>query len=295
MPGWRVIAWPTVAPRPWTRAMRFGGTPASSSTSTSRWPISGVISDGLKIDAVAGGERRRDLPGRHREGKVPRRYHRDDADRLAEREDDLARFAGVALAVETKRLAGIEPEIGGDPPRLVARLGEGLALLAGEFGRDLVGPPRHDLGGLEQDVRPDLGRSGGPSRPRRGHRGDRRVDILGPGIGEASDQVALIGRDCDPRRLRRLPQESRCRRRGCGGSRSWSFRNAGARSRARGRQELAAADLGGRLVGRLDGRVDGSFGGRGRRRAEASPHRAFPGTFQDTETSPVTKVWQAIR
>ena len=47
--GFRVIARPTDGPSPWTRAIRFSGTPASSSTSTSRWPIRGVISDGLKI------------------------------------------------------------------------------------------------------------------------------------------------------------------------------------------------------------------------------------------------------
>ena len=86
---------------------------------------------GLEHDAVAVGERRRDLPGRDRDREVPRRDEPDDADRLAGDLDlDAGPHRGQLLAGEPQRLAGEELEDLPGARRLADAFGQGLALLA---------------------------------------------------------------------------------------------------------------------------------------------------------------------
>ena len=72
----------------------------------------GVVSTGLEHDAVAGRERRRELPDRHHHRVVPRRDLADDADRLA---PDVGGVAGHVLAgaaaLEQPGGAGEEPDL----------------------------------------------------------------------------------------------------------------------------------------------------------------------------------------
>src|SRR5208282_409420 len=100
---------------------------------------------GLEDDGVAEGEGGRDLPGRDREGEIPRRNNADDADRLARRFDvDVRPHAGELLAGNSQRLAGEEVEDLACPGCFPDALGERLALLARKQASELL-PPRQEL------------------------------------------------------------------------------------------------------------------------------------------------------
>ena len=77
-------ALPATSPRPFTTLKTPGGPPASTNSSASRRQLMRRLLGGLQHDRVAGGERGRDLPGRHQQRVVPRRDRADDAERLAQ-------------------------------------------------------------------------------------------------------------------------------------------------------------------------------------------------------------------
>ena len=118
---------------------------------------------GLRDHRAADGERRRDLAGDHRGGKVPWGDRRDHADRLPD--DDDARIGAegrVDLAVDALGLLAEEFDVGGGVIDLAARLGERLPLLARHDERDVLAvhddeiePAAQDLGALfRQGLRP---------------------------------------------------------------------------------------------------------------------------------------------
>ena len=105
MPGCSAIACPTTAPGPGHdvegagRQARLGEQLARSSSA-----VSGVDGGGLQDDGVAERERRRDLPHRLQEREVPGRDRADDADRLAQRQQERVGAPGEGVAVELVRV-----------------------------------------------------------------------------------------------------------------------------------------------------------------------------------------------
>ncbi len=97
---------PISAPGPLTTLITPGGT-TSAMTSQSFRIDHGVGLAGLSTDAVAGGQRRRELPRRHQQREVERDDLADDAQRLAE-------VVGVGLVVD---LGDASPPRPGPPRR----------------------------------------------------------------------------------------------------------------------------------------------------------------------------------
>ena len=95
---------------------------------------------GLEHDGVAGRQRRADLAAGQVEREVPRRDHGDDADRVEHRVHERRVVARERRAGEPVRLAGVELEVLRRAARLVAGVGERLALLGHHLGGDVAGP-----------------------------------------------------------------------------------------------------------------------------------------------------------
>ena len=74
---------PASTPKPLTTLSTPGGS-RSPIRSISTMMLSGRLLGRLEHDAVAGGQRRRQLPGRHQQREVPRDDLADDAERLVE-------------------------------------------------------------------------------------------------------------------------------------------------------------------------------------------------------------------
>ena len=115
---------------------------------------------GLEDDAVAVGERRRYLPRRDRERKVPGSDEADDADRLARDLDlDAGPHRVELVAADAHRLAGEVLEDRSGAAGLAHGIGQRLAHLARELLSELL-LARQDLrAGAIEDVEPLLRRS----------------------------------------------------------------------------------------------------------------------------------------
>ena len=87
----------------------------------------------LEHDRVAGGERRRELPGRQHQRRVPRRDRADDADRLAPRVDSRAGpcRAGSTPPSTCRTPAEVLEAAAGDVASWRAYLADQLAVVAG--------------------------------------------------------------------------------------------------------------------------------------------------------------------
>ena len=101
-------------------------------------------------DRAAGGERRRDLPGREHEGRVPRRDDADGADRLADRVVELALGRQRQAVLGARRAVGEEAEIIGRAQRRLAHVAERLAGIHAFDEGDLVGAGDDLVGDLVQ-------------------------------------------------------------------------------------------------------------------------------------------------
>ncbi len=207
--GWSTSARPSSEPRPTTTPSRPAGRPAAF-----RDPLQlqrgqrGQLGR-LVHDRVAGGQRRRDLPARDRQRKVPRRDHADDPERLAEGHVDPAgdrdRAAAEALRrrrVEAEgrrrardraaRVGDRHPDVAG----LQARQRLGLGLDPSRDGSQrraaLARRPRPPLALRAPRLRDDLVQLG-EARPReRGeHRLRRRLDDLD---GHRATSIRLAAR-----------------------------------------------------------------------------------------------------
>ena len=166
---------------------------------------------GLEDHAVAVGERRRDLPGRNRDGKVPRRDRGHDADRLARHLDVQAgAHGGELLARDAQRLAGEELEDLPGAADLADRLGKRLALLAGEQVAQLRLAGEDFRADEVERVGARLRRGHRPLRERRARGGDGGARLGIPGAGVFVDHVRRVRRDSrSGRRLRPPPTRRR--------------------------------------------------------------------------------------
>ena len=149
----------------------------------------------LENDRVAVGERRRNLPCWNREREVPGRNDADDADRLA-RDFDIhtGSGGGELLAWNSQSFAGEKikymPGAGG----FANRLGQRLALLAGEQLAKLLAT-RKDLGrGAQENIVPFLRRRARPSRKGGVGRLDRGVGLRGVGLRVFAHDVVCVRR-----------------------------------------------------------------------------------------------------
>ncbi len=111
----------------------------------------GRLLGGLQHDAVAGGERRSQLPAGHQQREVPRDDLADDAERLVEVVGDggvvdLAdrAFLGAQAAGEVAEVVDGERDVGGH------RFADRLAVVDRFDGRDLRNERFHAVGDLEQ-------------------------------------------------------------------------------------------------------------------------------------------------
>ncbi len=157
--GSATSASPISAPWPVSVCSTSGGSPASTNASVSLSADSGVTVAGLRIDRVAGRDRRAELVRHQVQWVVERRDREHDPDRhplvvphalLAAGErverDRLARDALGLLGGDRQRVDAA--------PRLLARLADRLGALPGDRGGELLEAALHDRGGLEQHLRP---------------------------------------------------------------------------------------------------------------------------------------------
>ena len=95
----------------------------------------------LEYDRVAESERRRDLPRRNGDRKIPRRDDSDHPDRLARRFDlDVRAHRCEFFAGDSQGLAGKEIEDLAGPRDFAGGFGQRLALFASEEAAELVTP-----------------------------------------------------------------------------------------------------------------------------------------------------------
>ena len=183
--GCSVSALPASSPRPCTRL----STPAGSTSlgdlreqhRRERAPFGGLVHD-----RAAGGERRRDLPGRQHERRVPGRDHAHGADRLADRVVELALGRQREAVPGARRAVGEEAEILGRAQRRLRHVAERLAGIHALDEGDLVGAGDDLVGDLVQQ-RLALPRRSSCSRPgRRGPRPWRRGRCRRPGRARSS-------------------------------------------------------------------------------------------------------------
>ncbi len=144
---------------------------------------------------VAAEQRREELPGRDRHGKVPGSDQSADADRRADRHGELIRqLRGRGLAKEPSALArGIVGRVG---PLLnvAARLLENLSHLPGHGPRDLLFAPAQNLSHSKEHLAALGRRHQPPTRQSLLGGADRFVDVRRARVREEADQVAPVGR-----------------------------------------------------------------------------------------------------
>src|SRR5208282_1900855 len=149
----------------------------------------------LEHDRVAVRERRRNLPGRNRDRKIPGRDDSDHADGLACRLDVDVRAHGRELfARDSQRLAGEEIEDLAGPRDLADPLGQRLALFAGEETAEFVAPGEDFQGGAQQNIVSLLRRRARPSRESGVGGLYRRAGLIGVGLGAFADNVVCVRR-----------------------------------------------------------------------------------------------------
>ncbi len=168
--GWVTRSMP-ISPGPVTMLTTPGGRSAWRQTSAKSSAESGRRRGRLEHDRVAGGERRRDLPGQHQQREVPR----DDLGGDAERPRDAAR----ERVLELVRPARVVPEVGRrerdvDVAALLDRLARVHRLEDGELAAALL----EDARDPEQVLRAFLAGERAPRAGLGAPRGtDRPVDV----------------------------------------------------------------------------------------------------------------------
>ena len=174
-PSWRTISSP-VAPSPVTMLTTPAGTPAIWQISAKRMRGERRVLGRLEDDGVAERDRRGDLPGEHQERKIPR--------------DDLAADADRYAVGELYRLelgpAGVMVEVAGDERHVdVAGLADRLAVVERLDHREEAAVLLDHAGDGVEVLGPLMAGQRRPFRLRLPGRGDRIVDIVGAGLGDA--------------------------------------------------------------------------------------------------------------
>ncbi|TLD45900.1 MAG: hypothetical protein FAZ92_01836 [Accumulibacter sp.] len=150
----------------------------------------------LGDDAVACGERRRDLADEDGEGEVPRADADEDATAMQRQAVALAGRARQMdrLGEFLLRLCSV---VAAEVDRL-AHLGDGVGLRASAFAheqRDEFGQaPLHQVGGAQQRRRARACRRRLPGRERRLRCRQRLADVVHAGLDDQPDEVAVVGR-----------------------------------------------------------------------------------------------------
>ena len=156
----------------------------------------------LEHDAVADGERGRELPRRHEEREVPRHDRADDAERLAVDHGDGVASGGRDLVVDLVDGLGVALDaLGGEADVGVPRLADRLAHVQRLEQAELVGVLADQLGQAQQHL---LALPRGRGRPAPGlERGARAghgaVDVLGAAGRDLGEQPAVdrtVAREC---------------------------------------------------------------------------------------------------
>ena len=149
---------------------------------------------GLEHDGVAGGERRPDLAARHVEREVPRCDDGDHADRVEHGVHERRVVARERRSAEPVRLAGVELEVLRRPRRLVACVGQWLALLGDHLGGDRLGTGCEQVGGPAEHLGALRWRAPPPTAEALRRGGDGGRDIVGRRFGGGRHHVATVGR-----------------------------------------------------------------------------------------------------
>ena len=149
---------------------------------------------GLADDAVAGRQRRRELPGEQQQRVVPGHDAADDAERVLDHHRQLGRLdrrdhaAGVVAAD-----LGVVVEGGRGPLELVAVLDQRLAALARSSSGPAPRRPRAAAARPRAAARSARRPASAPSaRPGLAGGGDRGVDLLGRGARLTSTIVSVV-------------------------------------------------------------------------------------------------------
>ena len=148
----------------------------------------------LDDHGAAGGERRRDLAGRHREREVPRGDEEARADRML-RHDHAAGALGVrpVAALDARRLLAEPADELAAIRDLAARLGERLAHLDRHEQREVLLALLQQIERATQDLGPLPRRRRRPSRERLDGGIERGLAVGGRGIGDLLDHATRRG------------------------------------------------------------------------------------------------------
>ena len=184
----------TIAGTPNTRLITPGGTPASSKHFTSSTQPPGVSSDALMMIEQPAASAAAILRAGVSDREIPRRERRDHADRLGH--DHLAHGRIAArddAAVGAAAFLGEPFDDVGAGDHLALRLGEGLALFLRHHARDLVGALAQQVGGLLDDAAAVIGGLRLPHLEAGFGGGERRVEVLGGGVGQVRERLLRRG------------------------------------------------------------------------------------------------------
>ena len=189
---------PAVSPKPGTILTTPSGKPASWISCAEPQRRERRLLRRLEHDGAAGRERRRELPGRHHQRRVPRNDLPDHADRLAQR-------IGVEIA-GLRQADGLAGQLGGPAGRVadhlaahgdvgMADIGDRLAVVERlELGQlvavllDQLGEPPHQLGAVAA-----AHAAPGPGLERRPGGRDRGIDVGGIALRHLRDDAAGSG------------------------------------------------------------------------------------------------------
>ena len=159
MPGCSTSAWPTVEPGPVMTFRTPGGKPDLDRNLAERDRRQRRLAGRLEDDGVAARQRRRDLPRRQQQRKIPRHDGGDDANRLAQRVGEVVALDGDGLAHHLVGPAGEVLEALRRRRNLdVPRLADRLAVVKRLEPRDLVGSLHQPIGQPADQPAPLSGR-----------------------------------------------------------------------------------------------------------------------------------------
>jgi len=149
----------------------------------------------LEHDRVAVAERRRDLPGRYRDRKIPRRDDPDNAERFTRYLNiDAGPHGRHQVPGLPHAFTGKKPEDIRGAVRFQKAFAKGLALLTGQQGSDFVFAGRQLVRGLVEDIKPLLRRGSAPSGRCRGSRVNGGLRFWNSGMRVKVNHVRKIGR-----------------------------------------------------------------------------------------------------
>ncbi len=146
---------------------------------------------GLQHEGVAAGERHREHPHRHHDREIERRDARRDAQRLAQAEHvDAGADVVAEFPLQQVRCTAGELDDFEAAGHFAARITDGLAVLARQQARQLVGVLLDQFLEARQDARAAQRRGCRPGRERRGRGAHRGIDIGALGERHAGDHAA---------------------------------------------------------------------------------------------------------